>query len=100
MAKLMGTIKTTITIDEEVWNQLKRTISSKYRNLRKLSTAVEEAIKTFNTSEVLNEFSALLNINTSTYPSNKEVKERRPKLETSAGKTIREMRDEREAHIC
>ncbi|MGB9959595.1 MAG: hypothetical protein ACPLKQ_03620 [Candidatus Bathyarchaeales archaeon] len=96
----MSTIKTTITIDEEVWNQLKRTVSSKHRNLRKLSATVEEAIKTFNTSEVLNEFSTILNINANTYPSNKEVKERRPKLKTSAGETIREMRNEREAHIC
>ncbi|MEM2937541.1 MAG: hypothetical protein QXJ63_03240 [Candidatus Bathyarchaeia archaeon] len=95
----MGTIKTTIIIDEKVWNQLKRTISSRSQNLRKLSATVEEAIKTFSTTEVLNEFSALLNINATTYPSNKEVRDRRPKLETSAGKIVREMRDEREAHI-
>ena len=50
--------------------------------------------KTFNPSEVLNEFSIILNINTNTYPSDKEVKERRPKLKTSAGETIREMRNE------
>lgn len=95
----MKTVKTTINIDEETWNEFKKTVSSRYGSIRKLSSAVEEAIQSFNTAELLNRFSGLMGIDTSTYPSVREIKEKRPRLEVSAGETVRAMRDEREARL-
>ena len=43
MVKPMKTVKTTINIDEERLNAFKKTISSRYGSVRKLSSAVEEA---------------------------------------------------------
>lgn len=95
----MTTVKTTVNIDEETWNRFKKTVSSRYGSIRNLSGAVEEAIKCFNTDELLSRFIETAGIDAGTYPSLKEVKESRPKLETSAGETVRAMRDERVARI-
>lgn len=92
-------VKTTIVVDEKVWNQFKKTISSRYGSHRNLSPAVEEAIKCFNAVQLLNSFSSAMGFDTKIYPSIRDVESRRPKLKTSTGKIIREMRDEREAHI-
>ena len=95
----MNKIKTTINIDEETWNEFKKMVSSRYGSIRKLSYAVEEAIQGFNTADLLNRFTKRMGIEVRVYPSLKEIKERRPKLETSAGKAVRAMRNEREASI-
>ena len=95
----MNKIKTTINIDEETWKEFKKMVSSRYGSTRKLSYAVEEAIQCFNTAELLNRFTKLMGIDAGVYPSLKEIKERRPKLETSAGEEVRAIRDEREASI-
>ena len=95
----MTTVKTTINIDEETWNRFKKTVSSSHGSIRNLSGAVEEAIKCFNTNELLNNFIEAAGIEAGPYPSLKEVKERRPKPGTSAGETIRTMRDDRDARI-
>ena len=95
----MGTVKTTIVIDEETWNKFKKSVSSRYGGLRKISFAVQEAIKCFNAVELLNSFSDVMGLVTGVYPSIREVKSRRPKLDTSAGEVVRGMRDEREACI-
>jgi len=99
MVNRMNTIKTTINIDEEAWNEFKKTVSSRYGSIRKLSYAVEEAIQCFNTAELLNRFSEMRGINASVYPSIREVEERRPRLEVSAGEVVRAMRDEREEGV-
>jgi len=99
MANHMNKLKTTIVVDEKVWNEFKKTISSKYGSQRNLSLAVEEAIKCFNVVELLKSFSSAMGLDTNIYPSIRDVESRRPKLKTSAGKVIREMRDEREARI-
>jgi len=95
----MDTIKTTINIDEEAWNEFKKTVSSRYGSIRKLSYAVEEAIRCFNTAGLLNRFSEMRGINAGVYPSIREVEERRPRLEVSAGEVVRAMRDEREEGV-
>jgi len=95
----MNTIKTTINIDEATWNEFKKTVSSRYGSIRKLSSAVEEAIQCFNTAELLKRFTGLMGIDAGLYPSIREVEKRRPKLEASAGEAVRAMRDEREARI-
>jgi hypothetical protein len=92
-------IKTTINVDEETWNEFKRSVSSRYGSVRNLSSAVEEAIQSFNTVELLNAFVERKGIELGVYPSIREIEERRPKLGTSSGKEVREMRDEREVRI-
>lgn len=99
MVSLMNTIKTTINIDEETWNEFKRAVSSRYGSVRKLSFAVEEAIQCFNTAELLNRFRELMGIGAVVYPSIREIEKRRPRLEVSAGEEVRAMRDEREARM-
>jgi len=92
-------IKTTLIINEKVWANFKKFVSTRHGSLRKLSSAVEEAIKTFNTAELLINLSNTLDLNISVYPSATEIKSRRPKLSTSAGEIVREMRDERETRL-
>ena len=96
---LMGTIKTTIVIDEDTWTEFKKVVTSRYGGLRKLSFAVEEAIKCLNAVELLRSFSSSVRLDTTIHPSSIEIKSRRPKLNTSSGEAVRKMRDEREARI-
>jgi hypothetical protein len=95
----MTTVKTTINIDEETWNRFKKVVSSNQGSLRNLSNAVEEAIRCFNTDELLARFMEMMNIDLGGYPSLSEVEGGRPKLETSAGETVRAMRDERDIRV-
>ncbi len=95
----MGTIKTTIVVDEETWTEFKKAVSSKYGRFRKLSFAVEEAIKCFNLVELLKSFSSSIKLDTSIHPSSVEVKSRRPRLDTSSAEAVRKMRDERQTRI-
>jgi len=95
----MATVKTTIVVDEETWTEFKKVVSSRYGGLRKLSFAVEEAIRCFNAPDLMRSFSSSVGLDTSTYPSSNEVKSRRPKLNTSSAEAVRKMRDEREARI-
>jgi len=95
----MTTIKTTIVVDEETWTEFRKVVSSRYGGLRKLSFAVEEAIKCFNAPELMRSFSSSVGLEASIYPSSIEVKSRRPKLKTSSAEALRKMRDEREARI-
>lgn len=95
----MTTVKTTINIDEETWNRFKRAVSSRQGSLRNLSGAVEEAIKAFDTEELMNAFMGAMGIETGRYPSLNEVEEGRPRSVTSAGETVRVMRDERDARL-
>lgn len=99
MVNCMGIVKTTIVIDEETWNEFKRSVSSRYGSLRMTSLAVEEAIKCFNAVNLLRSFSSAMGLVTSAYPSVREVEERRPKMGTLAGEEVREMRDERQARL-
>jgi len=96
---LMGTIKTTIVLDEKVWNEFKRMVSSRHGSLRKLGSTVEEALRSFNAVDLLNSFSQSINLDISTCPSLSEVENRRQELATSAGEVIREMRDERQKRV-
>jgi metal-responsive CopG/Arc/MetJ family transcriptional regulator len=92
-------IKTTVNIDEETLREFRRVVASRYGSTRKLSAAIEEAIRSFNTAESLKSFAKARGIDTSTFPSVREVEKRRPVLETSAAETIRAMRLERADHI-
>jgi hypothetical protein len=95
----MTTTKTTINIDEETWNRFKKTVFSRQGSFRNLSGAVEEAIKTFDTEELIRAFMEEVGIGSGGFPSLREVEEGRPRLETSAGEIVRAMRDERNERI-
>lgn len=98
MVSIMSKVKTTIVVDEETWNRFKESVS-RHSTLRNLSSSVEEAIKSFNAVELLKTFSDTMGLTSDLYPSIKEVESRRPKLDTSAGKILQEMRRKREARI-
>ena len=95
----MGTVKTTIVIDEETWTEFRKVVSSNYEGTRRLSFAVEEAIKCFNTADLLKSFSNIIGSGNTIHPSSNEIKGRRSKLRTSSAEVVRVMRDEREARI-
>jgi len=90
----MPTVKTTINIDEETWDRFKKTVASSGGSLRNLSGAVEEAIRSFNTGEILGDFMEVMEI-VGGFPSLKEVEGSRPMADTSAGEAVRAIRDER-----
>ena len=91
----MTTVKTTINIDEETWNRFKSTVSSRQGSARNLSGAVEEAIRSFDTEGLLSAFMEAMGIEAGGHPSLREVERSRPRLETSAGETVRRMRGDR-----
>lgn len=90
-------VKTSFIIDEKIWNDFKMVVLNRY-GTKKLSSAVEEALKAFNTLAIIEELSENLGLEIS-YFSSKELKEKRPAVKASAGATVREMRDRREAHL-
>ena len=88
----MTTVKTTINIDEETWNRFKSAVSSRQGSARNLNGAVEEAIRSFDTEGLLSAFMEAMGIEAGGHPSLREVERSRPRLETSAGETVRRMR--------
>lgn len=94
----MPSVKTTINIDEDTWNRFKRIVALSGGGLRNLSGAVEEAIRSYNTSEILGDFIKARELD-GEFPSLREVEESRPKADISAGKAMREFREERTEHL-
>jgi hypothetical protein len=84
-------IKTSITIDEDLWKMFKVEASSK-RGLKGVSKSVEEALEEELGEKVVAE---ALEKMCPKMPNNLEVKPVKPKAATSAGKVIRELRDQR-----
>jgi hypothetical protein len=73
--------------------------SSRYGSVRKLSAAIEEAMRSYNSRGILSAYAKKEGIALVAYPSPREVKERRPSVRASAGEEVREMHDAREAGI-
>ncbi|MBS7644844.1 MAG: hypothetical protein QXR65_01260 [Candidatus Bathyarchaeia archaeon] len=90
-------VKTSFVIDEKVWTDFKTITLNRY-GTKKLSSAVEEALKAFNVLSMIEELAGKLDLEIF-YLSSRELKEKRPTVRASAGATIREMRDERETHL-
>lgn len=90
--------KTTIVVDEGLWNRFKEFVFQMYGSSRKLSDVVEESIKTMDSVGLLMELAKLMGISGS-FPSSREIVERRPVVAELVGKIVREMRDEREARL-
>lgn len=95
----MNSVKTTINIDEETLTEFKKTASSRYGGSRKLSLAIEEAIRNYNTTTILTNYAKMEGIPLEAIPSSKEITDRRPTVDCSAGEELRAMRDERAASI-
>lgn len=90
----MPEVKTTIIIDEKVWEEFKKTVSNRHGGLRNLSGAVETAIRNYNMVEVLRESSSKLGIDPE-YPSSREVEQRRPSVPVESSEILRESRKRR-----
>lgn len=94
----MTVVKTTINIDEKVWDEFKKTVNNRYGGLRNLSGAVESAIRNYNMVEVLRESASKLGVDPE-YPSSREVEQRRPTVTVSSSDVLREMRDGRQSRL-
>ena len=99
MANHMDAVKTTINVDDETLREFKRITTSRYGSTRKLSAAIEEAMRSYNSTMILSEYAEKEGITLTSYPSSREVEEKWPKVEASAGTEVREMRDARETSI-
>lgn len=62
----MTAVKATINIREEVWEEFKRTVNSRYGGARSLSQVVEEAIRGYNVVELLRESAGDLGLDITT----------------------------------
>jgi hypothetical protein len=87
---MKGKIKTSIMIDEDLWETFKVKASSE-KGLKGVSRAVEEALEEELSEQVVTE--ALENM-CSRRSSDLEVKPVKPKIATSAGKVISELREQ------
>lgn len=99
MANHMDAVKTTINVDDETLREFKKMTTSRYGTSRKLSAAIEEAMRSYNSSMILSEYAEKEGITLTSYPSSREVEERRPKLEASVGEEVRAMRNDRETSV-
>ncbi len=95
----MGSVKTTINVDEEALKEFKKAASSRYGNSRKLSLAIEEAMRNYNTTTILTDYAKREGIPLEALPSSREIMDRRPTVDWSAGDELRAMRDERAAGV-
>lgn len=93
------TIKTTVNIDEDVWEEFKKAVSTRYGSTRNLSGAVEHAINNYNTVRLLRRSAKTLELPPAEYPSSSEVEERRPEVAVDSSSVLREMRDDRKTRI-
>jgi hypothetical protein len=91
----LATVKTTILLDEKVWSEFRRFVEEAYGTTRKMSTGVEEALRSFTPAAVLETFASSVGLVLDSYPSSQEIMSHRPKVRASTAATIRRMRDER-----
>ena len=92
-------MKTTVNIDEETLKEFKNMVTSRFGSSRKLSQAIEDSMKNYNTVSTLLEYSKREKILIGSIPSSKEIMDRRPVVDGSAGDELRAMRDERALSI-
>jgi len=91
--------KTTILVDDRVLEQIRNLATSKHGTSRMMSAEIEEALRAFSPLETIKALAARLDVKVDKYPSLDEVSRSRPRLATSAGKTVRKMRDERSRRL-
>lgn len=95
----MTRTKTTIVVDDQLLKQFRDLASSKHGTSRMLSSELEEALRAFSPLEVIKSLAARLDVKIDRYPSLDEVSRNRPRVAASAGKILRQMRDERAQRV-
>ncbi|MFW6110594.1 MAG: hypothetical protein ACOC6H_01000 [Thermoproteota archaeon] len=84
-----GKIKTSITVDDELWRDFKAK-AARERGLKGVSEAVESCLREEMSQKIVVEtLEQMVSGETTTL----QVKPVKPKVKTSAGEVIREMRD-------
>jgi len=91
--------KTTILVDDRILDQIRNLATSKHGTSRMMSAEIEDALRAFSPLETIMALAARLNLKIDRYPSLDEVSRSRPRIATSAGKTVRKMRDERSRRL-
>jgi hypothetical protein len=91
--------KTTIVIDGQLVKQFRDLATSKHGTFRTLNSELEEALRAFSPLEVIKSSAARLDVKIDPYPSLDEVSRNRPRVAASAGKILRQMRDERAQRV-
>ena len=94
----MNTTKTTVNLDEEVWEEFKKTVNTRYGSTRNLSNVVEAAISNYNMVMLLRSSAKKMELDV-VYPSSNEVEEKRPSSPVDSAKVLREMRDGRQDRL-
>ncbi len=95
----MRKVKSTLLVDEDLWNEFKRLVVAKHGSMRMVSAEVEEAISGFTTTRLLNQLARMVGLKVEKYPSSDEVKRLRKRVEASSADVLRAMRDEREKAV-
>ncbi len=86
----MSIKKVAVYVDDEAWSRFKEVVLRKYGTTRMLSKEVQRLIDSY----LANDIEKFLRKFSSGFISSEDVKKNRPELRISAGKVIREMRDE------
>ena len=87
----MSIKKVAVYVDDEAWSRFKEVVLRKYGTTRMLSKEVQRLIDSYLANDTIEKF---LRKFSSGFISSEDVKKNRPELRISAGKVIREMRDE------
>ena len=93
---VMTKTKTTILLDERLLEQFRTLTTAKHASSRMLRSEFEEAIRAFSPLEIIRSLADKLRLKIDQYPSLDKVARTRPRVRLSAGKVVREMRDERQ----
>jgi len=88
-------VKTTILVDDQLLKHFRDLAVSKYGTSRMLSSEFEEALRAFSGLKVIRSLAARLGVKIDQFPSLDEISRNRPRVAASAGKVVREIRDER-----
>jgi len=92
-------LKTTIIVDEELWNRIRQSILPRSASSKNLSKTVEEALRMFDAEGMLFKLARRLGIEIEGYPSSSEIRRGRPKVGIGVADTVREMRESREKSL-
>ena len=72
----MGRIKTTINVDEDTLKEFKKLVTNRYGSTRKLSLAIEDAMKNIYALAVFAYYARKERITLYDYPSSREIQAR------------------------
>lgn len=95
--KSMG--KVSIYIDEEIWRKFKKVIVQRTGDTRSLSKEVQSLIEERIVEKALLDAFEGLDLKLQKLPSFGDIKPAVPRIATSSGRMVREMRDERAESI-